>query len=86
MEDLTELVTKLGGLRVEVRAGGGVGDERGGEEVLVAESESSRVAGDSVHAYHGVAFEYEEGIVKGGRAADGGCELGVGLLLGWDVV
>lgn len=85
-EDLTKLVTQLRGRIVALRAGGRVGDKRGGQDILTPEGKGSGIAVDGVHTLHGVALEHEDGVVERRGPAGGGGEDVVCLLLGRDIV
>lgn len=86
VEDLTELITELLRLGVDGGVGGGVLDQRGGEDILTAPGKSSRAVFDGVHAFHGVTLEHEDGAVEGGVTADCVSVGGVCAGLSGDVV
>jgi hypothetical protein len=85
-KNVTKLIAQIGDLRVQSGASGEIVDQRGGKDVLAAESESARVAGDCLHALHGVALEHEDGVVEGRVSADSVCEDIVCLRLRVDIV
>lgn len=82
VKNLSEFVTQLSGLLVQLGTVRHVGDQGGGEDILITVGERGALSVDGPHALHGVSIERVQGAVEDGIAADTLGEDLVGFLLG----
>jgi hypothetical protein len=86
MEDVTQVITKLGSLLVESGITGLVSNQRSSKDILVAEGKSRVLGFNTTHSLSRVSLEHENGSIEGRlRASFGGKEL-PSVLHGGDII